>query len=122
MYTLYGDSDLSGTVDFSDLNTVLSYYNKPGTWAVGDFNYDGQVDFADLNSVLSFYNQSVPVVVDASSYNDLDGGAIDALSGAGISVVPEPSSVVLLASCSPRFGLRVAETKATWFRFPCNYS
>ena len=99
MYTLYGDADLSGTVDFTDLNTVLSDYNKPGTWADGDFNYDGQVDFADLNSVLSFYNQSVPVVVDASSYNDLDGGALDALSGAGISVVPEPSSVVLLASC-----------------------
>ena len=96
MYTLYGDADLSGTVDFTDLNTVLSDYNKPGTWADGDFNYDGQVDFADLNSVLSFYNQSVPVVVDASSYNDLDGGALDALSGAGISVVPEPSSVVLL--------------------------
>ena len=72
MYTLYGDADLSGTVDFTDLNTVLSFYNKPGTWATGDFNYDGMVNLADLNSVLSFYNKSVPVVVDALDYN-LDG-------------------------------------------------
>ena len=65
MYTLPGDADLSGTVDFSDLNTVLSYYNKPGTWVDGDFNYDGIVNLADLNSVLSFYDKSVPVVIDA---------------------------------------------------------
>ena len=98
MYTLPGDADLSGTVDFSDLNTVLSDYNKPGTWATGDFNYDGIVNLADLNAVLSFYNKSVPVVIDAPDYN-LDGGALDALSGAGIKVVPEPSSLILLASC-----------------------
>ncbi len=74
MYTLCGDADLSGTVNGSDLNVVLSNYNKTGMyWSQGDFNYDGTVNGADLNMVLSNYNQSVSV-----------GAA-----------VPEPSSLLL---------------------------
>ena len=62
MYTLCGDADLSGTVNGSDLNVVLSNYNKTGMeWSQGDFNYDGTVNGADLNMVLSNYNQSVSV-------------------------------------------------------------
>jgi autotransporter-associated beta strand protein len=75
MFTLYGDSNLDGTVNGADLNAVLSDYNKTGkTWQQGDFNYDGTVNGADLNAVLSNYNQHVNV-----------GAA-----------VPEPSTLVLL--------------------------
>lgn len=62
MYTLYGDADLNGTVNGSDLNAVLSNYNGTArVWSDGDFNYDGTVDGSDLNTVLSNYNQSIGV-------------------------------------------------------------
>ena len=77
MYTLYGDTNLDGTVNGADLNTVLSNFNKTGmTWSQGDFNYDGTVNGADLNTVLSKFNQHLSV------------------SGA----VPEPLTLVLAAT------------------------
>ena len=77
MYTLYGDTNLDGTVNGSDLNTVLSNFNQTGMyWAQGDFNYDGTVNGSDLNTVLSNFNQHLSV------------------AGA----VPEPSSLLLLAA------------------------
>jgi fibronectin-binding autotransporter adhesin len=76
MYTLYGDSNLDGTVNGTDLNAVLSNYNQAGGWSQGDFNYSGTVDGADLNIVLSNYNQS------------LSAGA----------AVPEPSTLLLAAA------------------------
>ena len=77
MYTLYGDTNLDGTVNGNDLNTVLSNFNQTGmTWAQGDFNYDGTVNGTDLNTVLSNFNQHLSVT----------------------GTVPEPSSLVLLAA------------------------
>ena len=76
MYTLYGDSNLDGSVNGTDLNAVLSYYNQSGQkWECGDFNYDGSVNGTDLNTVLSNYNQSLP---------------------ASTAAVPEPSTLLLL--------------------------
>jgi autotransporter-associated beta strand protein len=41
------------------VNAVLSNYNLVGMgWSQGDFNYDGTVNGSDLNTVLSNYNQS----------------------------------------------------------------
>jgi hypothetical protein len=72
---LPGDANGDGTVNGTDLNTVLSSYNLTGmTWSQGDFNGDGTVNGSDLNIVLSNYNQSA--------------GATAA--------VPEPSTLVLL--------------------------
>jgi hypothetical protein len=77
MYTLYGDTNLDGTVNGGDLNTVLSNFNKTGlSWAQGDFDYNTTVNGADLNTVLSNFNQHLSV------------------TGA----VPEPSSLLLLAA------------------------
>ena len=74
-YTLYGDSNLDGTVNGADLNAVLANYNKTGgLWYQGDFNYDGTVNGADLNTVLANYNQHLSVGV----------------------AVPEPSTLALL--------------------------
>ena len=76
MYTLYGDTNLDGTVNGADLNTVLSNFNQTGmTWSQGDFNYDGTVNGSDLNTVLSNFNQHLSV------------------SGA----VPEPGTLGMLA-------------------------
>ena len=77
MYTLYGDSNLDGSVNGTDLNAVLSYYNQSGeVWSHGDFNYDGSVNGTDLNTVLSNYNQSL---------------------SASTAAVPEPSTLLLMA-------------------------
>jgi fibronectin-binding autotransporter adhesin len=77
MYTLYGDTNLDGSVNGTDLNTVLSNYNLAGVWSQGDLNYSGTVDGADLNIVLSNYNQSLSV------------------AGAA---VPEPATLALLTT------------------------
>ena len=75
--TLYGDANVDGSVNGTDLNAVLSYYNQSGqAWANGDFNFDGSVNGTDLNTVLSNYNQSV--------------------SYASTAAVPEPSTLLLM--------------------------
>ncbi len=75
-YTLYGDTNLDGTANFTDLSKLLSTYNKSGVWADGDTNYDGAVDFADLSKLLSTYNQSIGTLTPA----------------------PEPSSIFMLTT------------------------
>ena len=71
---------------------LLSKYNLTGTWSVGDFNYDGSVTGADLSLLLSKYNQSIPASV----------------AGAAVAGVPEPSSLVMLATLAAAMGLGVA--------------
>jgi autotransporter-associated beta strand protein len=93
---LYGDADLSGSVDFSDLGLLLTNYNKAAGWGRGDFNYDGTVSFADLGFLLTNYNHSLSASsFDPASYT-LDARAIEALSLAGVTMAPEPSALVLL--------------------------
>ena len=92
MATLPGDANLDGSVTGADLSLLLSKYNQAGNWAVGDFNYDGSVTGADLSLLLSKYNQSVPASV----------------AGAAVAGVPEPSSLVMLATLAAAMGLGVA--------------
>ena len=94
-YSLYGDTNLDGSVDFADLSKLLAGYNQAGDWAQGDSDYTGAVAFADLSKMLANYNQSLPGSINVGSYN-LDAAAIQALSDAGITVVPEPASLLLL--------------------------
>ncbi len=107
MPALYGDANLDGVVNFSDLNKVLTNYNSTGmTWSQGDFNYDGVVNFTDLNKILTNYNLSGPLNINnlpPSAYQSLesDSQAMQLLAKDGITLsqpVPEPSSLVMLAS------------------------
>ncbi len=52
-----GDANGDGTVDFLDLNIVLSNYGTTGAPGAipGDLDHDGDCDFVDLNIVLSNY-------------------------------------------------------------------
>jgi hypothetical protein len=59
MYTVPGDADLSGAVDFNDFLALQSDYNKPGDWAQGDFDYSGTVDFNDFLILQGSYNHSL---------------------------------------------------------------
>ncbi len=48
-YTLYGDTNLDGLVNLSDLGVLGDNYGHTGaTWQQGDFNYDGVVNLSDL--------------------------------------------------------------------------
>jgi autotransporter-associated beta strand protein len=62
MPAIYGDVNLDGVVNFSDLNKVLTNYNLTGmVWSQGDVNYNGVVNFSDLNKVLTNYNLTGPL-------------------------------------------------------------
>ncbi len=50
--TCLGDTDGNGTVDFLDLNNVLSDFGGTGEFLLGDSNLDGACDFLDLVGVL----------------------------------------------------------------------
>ena len=84
---LYGDANLDGSVNASDLSKVLTNYGLSGmTWSQGDFNYDGAVNASDLSKVLTNYGTTGgPAVA---------GGQTAGVAGA--SPVPEPSTLVLL--------------------------
>ncbi len=73
-YTTYGDTNLDGTTNFTDLSKLLSKYGQSGVWADGDANYDGTVNFTDLSKMLSTYGQSV----------------------GSLTPSPEPSSIIML--------------------------
>ena len=107
--TYLGDADLNGSVGISDLNTVFNNFGKSGmSWSQGDFDYNGGVGISDLNVVFNnFAKTSSSLTLDASQ---LDFGTQDAATIAtfeavahsyGINIVnavPEPSSIVMLAS------------------------
>lgn len=84
-YTLYGDADLSGTVDVADFSALAARFNTPvDRWSRGDFDYDGLAGIADFALLAANFNRSIPA--------DLPRGA----------AVPEPASAagVLLAAAA----------------------
>ncbi len=52
-----GDINGDGTVNFTDLNIVLSQFGQTGVGLQGDVTGDGAVNFADLNVILSNFGQ-----------------------------------------------------------------
>lgn len=59
-YTLLGDADLNGTVNFSDFLRLQAGYGHTGTmWGQGDFNYDGQVNFSDFLLLQAGYGKTL---------------------------------------------------------------
>jgi hypothetical protein len=82
-YTLGGDANLDGTVDFNDLVKLSQHYNGPGDWEDGDFNYDGMVDFDDQVILGQNYNTSLPA------------GASPVFA---VAAVPEPATLGLFAA------------------------
>jgi hypothetical protein len=47
-YTYYGDANLDGMVDITDLGILATNWQMSGDWAQGDFDYSGFVDITDL--------------------------------------------------------------------------
>ena len=103
MPAAYGDANLDGTVGLTDLNTLLLNYGRSGmVWSQGDFNYDGTVGLGDLNMLLGNYGGTGPLNIAGAPYPNLDSQAIQLLAGdgirfSGVTAVPEPSSLLMLA-------------------------
>ena len=73
-----GDANGDGKVDVNDLTIVLTNFGQTGTtWSQGEFTGDGTVDVNDLTIVLSNYGTT---------------------HGAGITAVPEPGSLAMVAA------------------------
>jgi hypothetical protein len=81
MVAMFGDANMDGSVNFSDLSTLLAHYNQSGDWSQGDCTNDGLVNFADLSVLMANYNMTA------------GGAPLD-----GVGVVPEPSTLALLAA------------------------
>ena len=89
-YTWLGDTNLDGVVDvdFDYGNFILGLTNSvPAAWQYGDFNYDGVVDqdFDYGDFLLGLLGQTGPLASQGSS------------AAASVQVVPEPSSIGLVA-------------------------
>ena len=89
-YTLYGDANLDGRVDVSDLAVLAANYRKSvNGWANADFNYDGVVNVKDLALLAANYRQSLaPAISLESCPSDSEA--------TGITATPEPSALLML--------------------------
>lgn len=94
-YTLKGDTDVNGTVNFNDLVRLAQGYNKAGTWINGDSDYNGSVDFADLVALAQNYNSSLSL--ESTMLTDLGGAAFAADFMLAQALVPEPGTLAAIA-------------------------
>jgi hypothetical protein len=103
-YTVLGDTNLDGMVNFTDLLTLATNYGSTNAdWAMGDFNYDGTVNFTDLLALATNYSVSL-TPGESESAGISPGFAADwnlAVSEAA-AAVPEPTSLGLLALAATR--------------------
>jgi hypothetical protein len=65
-YTLTGDANLDGTVNFSDFSIVQNNFGQSSNWSGGDFNYDGVTNFNDFSLLQNNYGQSLVNVLGSS--------------------------------------------------------
>jgi autotransporter-associated beta strand protein len=98
-YTLSGDINLDGAVDFLDLARLAQSYNvTDGTrqWSTGDLNYDGNTDFLDLAKLAQNYNTALPSAPIPGASPDFNADLARAFAS-----VPEPSAttLALIATC-----------------------
>jgi hypothetical protein len=105
-YTLAGDANLDGSVDFLDLARLAQNYNAAGgmrTWSSGDFNNDGGVDFLDLAKLAQNYNAAFP----GGAIAGAPAGFTQDLAQAFASV-PEPSVAMfsVVMGCASMLGRR----------------
>ena len=96
-YTYYGDANLDGQVDISDLGALATAWQTSAVWSQGDFDYSGFVDISDLGKLATNWQLGVGSPL-GPSFDE----ALASVGLAGVSV-PEPASAGLIAIAA--FGL-----------------
>jgi autotransporter-associated beta strand protein len=92
-FTLLGDTNLDGAVDFIDLAKLAQSYNSPANlWTQGDFNLDGAVDFLDLAAMAQNYNQALPASALAGTSAQFQADVASAFAQ-----VPEPGMLGVMS-------------------------
>jgi hypothetical protein len=104
-YTLYGDTNLDGSVNSVDFGTFAAHFGQSvsGGWQLGDFDYNGVVNSNDFGLLAQNFGKSASgrsVVV-----SDADWDALDAFAASNgmSSSLPEPVAAGLLALTGLRF-------------------
>jgi hypothetical protein len=105
-YTLTGDTNLDGFVNFTDFAVVLKNFAKPGTdWAEGNFTYNPNspsvqgTNFTDFADVLANFLKPLP----GGGAGETPGGTATGLSAAvqiqnTVTSLPEPTMLSLTAA------------------------
>jgi hypothetical protein len=104
-YTLAGDVNLDGSVDFLDLAKLAQSYNVTDgsrEWATGDFNYDGSTDFLDLAKLAQNYNTALPSAPIPGASVDFNNDLARAFAA-----VPEPSGAIWVFLAAGGLGRRL---------------
>ena len=104
-YTYRGDADLDGDADLVDLSHWAASFSGslanpaiPATlWTQGDWDYDGDTDLVDLSLWSANFTGNLNGGGLSVYAPNASAGAISALAGMGINIVPEPGSISLLA-------------------------
>ncbi len=89
-YTYYGDANLDGQVDISDLGALATAWQTSAVWSQGDFDYSGFVDISDLGKLATNWQLGVGSPL-GPSFDE----ALASVGLAGVSV-PEPASMGLI--------------------------
>jgi fibronectin-binding autotransporter adhesin len=93
MYTYGGDATLDGKINIDDYVKIDSGISAQLTgWSNGDFNYDGKVSIDDYITVIDANIGNQSGVFPTSGGIIGDGGGIS-----GVSAVPEPASLSIIA-------------------------
>lgn len=97
MYTIYGDADLTGAVDPDDFDLFRAGFagEQDAVWHFGDFDYNGIVNGLDFERYLFGFLNQPSSNAPAGFYGELVTFAED--NGLDPTMIPEPSSVALLA-------------------------
>jgi hypothetical protein len=103
MYTYGGDANLDGKVTISDYGKIdfgIGIPNADG-WYNGDFNYDGKVTILDYGIIdFTIGIQGAPFPTSAGTSAGSSAGI------SGVSAVPEPTSLLVIAACGVANPLR----------------
>jgi len=104
-YTLTGDANLDGVVNFTDFATVLKYFDQSGTdWSEGNFAYAANspsiasTNFTDFADVLKNFLQPLPAGADQTPDGALQQLTTTLHDVSTLAVVPEPAGISLLAA------------------------
>jgi hypothetical protein len=92
-YTLNGDGNLDGVVNFQDLVVVVQNFNKSGTdWATGNFNFGASTNFGDLVAVVQNFNK---VLTPAAGSGEQLGGMPSPIGQKAVVAVNQYQSTAL---------------------------